>query len=143
LVVAWSKTQIDNLGDRLRKAETPVPEDRDALQEVLALYDGTRLILENELSDLGFHPTSRLKSTETIIEKMRRDKTALSRMQDIAGARVVLDGGTHNQDRAVSQIRRRWADEERVDDRRERPSHGYRAVHVIVRVDGRPCEIQV
>jgi ppGpp synthetase/RelA/SpoT-type nucleotidyltranferase len=28
-------------------------------------------------------------------------------------------------------------------DRRASPSHGYRAVHVIVRVDGKPVEIQV
>lgn len=83
--MAWSKTQINKLGERLRKAETPVSEDRDALQEVLALYDEARLILENELTLLGYHPTSRLKSTETILEKMHRDKTSLARMQDIAG----------------------------------------------------------
>jgi ppGpp synthetase/RelA/SpoT-type nucleotidyltranferase len=30
-----------------------------------------------------------------------------------------------------------------IDDRREKPSHGYRAVHVIPRVDAHSIEIQV
>ncbi len=31
----------------------------------------------------------------------------------------------------------------RIQDRREKPSHGYRAVHIVVNVDGRPIETQI
>ena len=46
------------------------------------------------------------------------------------------------QDQVVQDLTARWP-HARVDDRRTKPSHGYRAVHVIVEVAGYPVEIQI
>ena len=46
------------------------------------------------------------------------------------------------QDEVVEGLKELFSDPE-VDDRREHPSHGYRAVHVIAEVQGKPVEIQV
>jgi putative GTP pyrophosphokinase len=62
-------------------------------------------------------------------------------MQDIAGCRVIV-GDVRKQDRAVECLTKSFADTSVVD-RRMIPSHGYRAVHVIVRQHGIPVELQV
>lgn len=62
-------------------------------------------------------------------------------MQDIAGCRLVVSAITE-QDAAVGSLLRHrpaWT----IHDRRTRPSYGYRAVHVIAVVQGKPIEIQV
>ena len=80
------------------------------------LYDAPMARVQVSLRDrLGVDATSRLKTVNTIIEKLRREKMRLAEMQDIAGLRIV---GRH-------------------------PRHGYRAVHVIPEVDGFLVEIQV
>lgn len=54
------------------------------------------------------------------------------------------DAGLDDQDDTVAQVLTRWPEASaNVYDRRTNPSHGYRAVHVIVNVEERPCEIQV
>ena len=67
---------------------------------------------------------------------------ALSRMQDIAGARLVAEMNWTEQDQLVARIVELFPSAE-VKDRRAEPSYGYRAVHVIVEVDRRLVEIQV
>jgi len=90
---------------------------------------------------LGAAPSSRLKTTGTLIDKLR-GKTALSRMQDIAGCRIVQPMSLREQDDLVQRIVREFPGS-RVIDRRENPSHGYRAVHVVVKRVGFNVEIQV
>lgn len=85
--------------------------------------------------------SNRLKTTGPIIDKLRR-KTRLSSMQDIVGYRIVGDLTLRQQDELVTELRKCFSDA-RVVDRRARPMHGYRAVHVIAQVDGFPVEIQV
>jgi hypothetical protein len=72
---------------------------------------------------------------------------ALSRVQDIAGARLILTGSRREQDEAVNDIvawfRRKGCKVQDPIDRRKSPSSGYRAVHVVVVIDGVPAEIQV
>jgi ppGpp synthetase/RelA/SpoT-type nucleotidyltranferase len=63
-------------------------------------------------------------------------------MQDIAGARVVLDISRSEQDDLVRSIVELFPSA-KVVDRRAKPSHGYRAVHVIVSMDDRLVEVQV
>jgi len=46
------------------------------------------------------------------------------------------------QDEAVGRLNTSF-DNVEIDDRREKPSHGYRAVHVIVELSGKLIEIQV
>jgi hypothetical protein len=62
-------------------------------------------------------------------------------MQDIAGCRLVV-AGVPEQDRLVGDLVHAF-EKSTVVDRRERPSHGYRAVHVIARVADKAVEIQV
>ena len=64
----------------------------------------------------------------------------LSQMQDIAGCRVIV-ADTLVQDAVVGQIATLFSST--IMDRRQKPSHGYRAVHVVVRPRRRPIEIQV
>ena len=62
-------------------------------------------------------------------------------MQDIAGCRVVVSD-VLEQDQFVASLKAGFP-EASVMDRRDNPSHGYRAVHVIVEIAGKPIEIQV
>lgn len=62
-------------------------------------------------------------------------------MQDIAGCRVLVTE-LNDQERAVAVLTAAFSDHVIVD-RREKPSHGYRAVHVLARVSGKLIEIQV
>lgn len=94
------------------------------------------------IRQLGLNPTTRLKSWRSIVAKIRRQHTALSRMQDVAGCRIVVDN-TMEQEEVLERVCDLPWDAFEVDDRRRRPSHGYRAVHVIVTAEGRPVEIQV
>lgn len=96
-------------------------------------------ILRDELS---LKATSRLKTTNTIIDKLARQTTRLSKMQDIAGLRIVSDMTLTLQDELVKALQDGFPNAEVVD-RRLRPSHGYRAVHFVPDVDGFPVEIQV
>jgi hypothetical protein len=62
-------------------------------------------------------------------------------MQDIAGCRLVV-ADIIAQQQVVDDLSRTF-DKVTVVDRREQPSHGYRAVHVVVSMEAKPIEIQV
>jgi ppGpp synthetase/RelA/SpoT-type nucleotidyltranferase len=143
-----SGSQVDKLGRRLRTAETPSVEDLQLLEQLRRAHENARLEVVQALLAEGLQGTSRLKTTSTIIEKLRRESTMhLSRMQDIAGVRLVIDSERPEQerpeqDRVVERIHQLFPDARTVD-RRVRPSYGYRAVHVIVRTQGCLVEVQV
>jgi len=110
------------------------------------MYQAELDSVEERLRDLGFPATTRVKTTGTLIDKLRRTNLSLSSIQDFAGARIVIDGTRYDQDQAVTRIMDAFQDCPRAPqtiDRRERPSHGYRAVHVIVYAETVPVEIQV
>ena len=87
-------------------------------------------------------PTGRpAKSTNAIIEKLKRESIRLSQVQDIAGCRIVV-GTIINQNQIVSSLFNLFPNSDVVD-RRLHPSHGYRGVHIIVKVEGQSIEIQV
>lgn len=134
-------SQLNKLGERLRRD----PDNKGALR----LLETFRLAFTQsydrvfgQLRELGLDPAGRpAKSTQSIIAKLVRLRTRLSRMQDIAGCRVEVEN-IPEQDRVVSEIANIYP-EAQIDDLRVEPSHGYRAVHVIVKVAGFPVEIQV
>lgn len=142
-----SKSKLDKLGTRL--AEEPVTaEDLVLLSEVMRAYQSTLDNVVRELRSLNLEPTSRVKTTGVLLEKLRRERgMSLSRVQDLAGARIVIDGGRDDQDDVKTEIVRHFdaltGRASRVRDRRLEPTHGYRAVHVVVFPDGIPVEIQV
>lgn len=81
------------------------------------------------------------KSTQAIVDKLKREKIRLAQMQDIAGCRVIVSS-LSDQDRLVSQLLQHF-ENGRVYDRVSQPSHGYRAKHLVVKVTGRLVEVQV
>jgi ppGpp synthetase/RelA/SpoT-type nucleotidyltranferase len=147
LVTKLSRSQIDRLGERLRGRERISDADLGLLQAVREAHDDAMATVTVALRDLtvdgvSLAPTSRLKTVGTILEKLQRESMRLSQMQDIAGARVVIDGGRPLQDRVVNAIVGRFPGS-RVVDRRESPSNGYRALHVMVREGTCWVEVQV
>ncbi|MGH8898056.1 MAG: hypothetical protein ACRDZ4_13810 [Egibacteraceae bacterium] len=132
-----TKGEIDRIGDRLRATGPITQEDLRALQALRSQHadalDSAAAILRERLQ---LRPTRRLKTVNTLVEKLQRQRSMrLSRMQDIAGMRVVLPGTRDDQDRVVEQICSQF-ERAKVIDRRANPSCGYRAVHVIVQVAG-------
>jgi ppGpp synthetase/RelA/SpoT-type nucleotidyltranferase len=141
-----SRSQIDKLGSRLRRAgpNNVSDEDLNLLEELLTAHGGVLTTVQLRLAkELDLPVTSRTKTTGTLVEKLQRSPTmALSRMQDIAGARLVVEMNWTEQDQLVARIVELFPSAD-VKDRRAEPSYGYRAVHVIVEVDQRFVEIQV
>ncbi|MEH1026373.1 hypothetical protein V6W11_01320 [Micromonospora profundi] len=145
-----SKNKLNQLGKRLAQAGHPSPDDLRTLHSVIRYYQSVLDDVKAQLDGLGFGESiSRVKTQSTLIEKLQREQDmALARVQDFAGARIVIDGGRRQQDQIVAQIcehfsRSTDAKTPRVIDRRAKPSYGYRAVHVIVQPDDVPVEIQV
>ncbi|NLT06463.1 MAG: hypothetical protein GXY03_09135 [Solirubrobacterales bacterium] len=143
-----SKSQIEKLGLRLVGQDGPTPDDLGMLHDLL--LDRSRQLDRAELrvrEALGVVPTSRVKNTETIFEKLRRrDGSGLKSVQDLAGRRIVGDFDRLGQDELVERVVVLFGGGERhpkVVDRRTEPMHGYRAVHVIVFPEGDPIEIQL
>jgi len=125
-----SNSQIDQLGVRLRRGDPVAEEDFVQLQQLRSEYDAPMSTVERILRDhLAIKATSRLKTANTIIDKLRRQTTRLSKMQDIAGLRIVRGMTLTAQDEVVNAIAGRFAGAQVVD-RRSKPSHGYRAVRV-------------
>lgn len=137
-----SNTRIDAIGRKLRKGQI----DADCLTELekfRAMFVPTYRFVEDVLANkMGLHVTGRpSKSTVAILDKLNRESVRLSQMQDIAGCRVLVED-LFAQDKLVADMQIFFGDIS-IDDKRERPSNGYRAVHVIFRREGRPVEIQI
>jgi len=104
-VTSPSKGQIDRLGERLK--EGPVSEDDlrelDAYRE--SFTEAYNAVVTKIRSATGLEPTGRPRKTPfSILQKLRREKSMqLSRMQDIAGCRLVV-AGVPEQDRLVGDL---------------------------------------
>jgi ppGpp synthetase/RelA/SpoT-type nucleotidyltranferase len=137
-----TKTQVDRLGDRLRKGNITEADLRLLDQYRRAFSEAYEGVVEAIRTELGLEPTGRpAKSTTSISDKLRRESIRLSQIQDIAGCRLIV-ADIANQNSVVESLTSLF-EQTTVSDRREKPSHGYRAVHVIVNVRGKLIEIQV
>jgi len=104
-----------------------------------AAYESVVLAVGEQL---GLQPTGRpAKSTTSVSEKLRRESIRLTQIQDIAGCRLVV-ADVPAQKRVVQELTRIFPVATIVD-RRRTPSHGYRAVHIIVLSNQKLIEIQV
>ncbi len=136
-----TKTQIDRLGERL-KVNSQSEADLQLLEEYRRsfgeAYDDVVRITRN----LNLDPSGRrAKSTSAIVEKLQRESIRLSQMQDIAGCRIVV-ANLGEQDQVVASLQKAFA-KAAITDRRDHPSSGYRAVHMVVEAASRAVEIQV
>lgn len=135
-------SQIDALGRRLRDSAEVAVADLGMLQQLLDMHIVPLQHVNDGLMGLGLTPHSRLKSTGTIVDKLRRERITLRGIHDLAGTRVVKQMTLSEQDDLTARVTALFPDS-RVIDRRAAPNHGYRAVHVAARVDGRWVEIQL
>jgi ppGpp synthetase/RelA/SpoT-type nucleotidyltranferase len=137
-------SQINRLGARLRHSAEVSEDDLDLLQDLRSMHAEALVKVQEVLArELGVRPTSRLKTVGTIVDKLRREPTmSLSRMQDIAGLRIVEDMDRLDQEQLARRIAGLFLGSKTVD-RRRQPSYGYRAIHVIVPIDVCWVEVQV
>lgn len=138
----YSNEAIRRLGDRLRDG-IATDADADRLEAFRTSFLEPCKAVEGAIRELGYGVTSRPSKTRpSIVAKLRRQPTErLPQMQDIAGCRIVVPDLTE-QDSAVAQLRGVLQVVSEID-RRENPSHGYRAVHLVVLQAGRRVEVQV
>jgi ppGpp synthetase/RelA/SpoT-type nucleotidyltranferase len=87
--------------------------------------------------------TQRLKRRPTIFNKLEREPTmGLTQMQDIGGVRARVPSLAHQS--AVSRrLRKTWTVVRTKDYVKDPRSSGYRAIHHVVRRDGRLIEVQL
>lgn len=137
-----SKTQIDRLGDRIKRGHI-TEEDLRLLDRYRRTFTSAYEIVVGSIRDkLGLEPTGRLaKSTISIIDKLKRESIRLTQIQDIAGCRIIATDIAEQE--AVTQSLTNLFPKVAVIDRRAKPSHGYRAIHVVVNQAGKLIEIQV
>ena len=135
-------SRVDRIGDALKSGEfssehlVVLDEYRrtfqPAYQKVVSIAKGT----------LNLPVTGRpSKSTSSIIEKLRRESMRLSQMQDVAGCRIIVDDCVL-QERFANALNV-FLGNPRIVDRRDKPSHGYRAIHLMPEIDGHCVEVQV
>lgn len=154
-----SRNQLDRAPSRIRQAARDRVDPDPAVLEIIDLFRGwhfeTVQRVQAELSNF-FHKEagieeerlpigSRLKTPSAIRAKLVRTNTSLVRMQDIAGARIVVPS-LDIQDmtrRIVTRTIFRGCVVAEKDQRDEPDQYGYRAIHVIARLDGRFAEIQI
>lgn len=136
-----SKSEIDRLGNRLR--DTVSPDDLRMLHSYRLSFAAAYIAVLDEIrTSIGVAATGRpAKSTTAIVDKLRRESIRLSQMQDIAGCRIVVDSYAR-QEALVNELTALFS-ASIISDRRKHPSHGYRAVHLIVPHDNRFVEVQV
>jgi len=139
--MAISKSQIDRLGERLRHG--PLNEsDLRLLDDYRRSFAEAYEAVVRTIRQLGEFPTGRLaKSTDSIVGKLRRESLRLSQMQDIAGCRLVI-ATVVDQEQLIASFSTAFPGRVIID-RRDKPSYGYRAVHIIVEISGKPVEIQL
>jgi hypothetical protein len=115
-----SKTQIDRLGNRLKKG-SPSDDDLRLLDEYRRSFGPAYdFIIRTIRETLRLEPTGRpAKSTSSIAEKLRRESIRLSQVQDIAGCRVVV-ADIFAQDQTIAMLREAFP-QIRVIDRRINP----------------------
>jgi len=143
-----SKSALERLGRRLVATDQAEAADIEQLHVLLAAYGPVLASAVDVVSaEVGLVPSSRVKNTGTITEKLRRNGGhTLGSIHDLGGMRLVVSGGRAVQDRVAGQVRELFAADARTPrliDRRVEPIQGYRALHVIVYPDGYPIEVQV
>lgn len=150
--IPMTRAAAERLGKRLAGAAIPDTEDLEHLLAFLRAYEKAMATAQDVIFDAtGLVATARIKTTQSLVEKLRREPTKLPTIQDIAGLRLICSHRTEQRSWALSlEIlfamhggEQDLARASRYIDRIQHPSHGYRAIHVVVRVDGLPVEIQV
>ncbi len=158
-----SKTQINKCGDLLRDivllTSPSSAVDPSAIDHALGVVQAfrnahgypmtkVRVGIESMVRTEGISAavSQRHKRVPRIVRKLvRMPQTSLARLEDIGGCRVVVDS-PQDAEALLKRIRRNWHTSYARDPRdyvAYPKDIGYRAVHVVVRRDGRAIEVQV
>ncbi|HZZ45123.1 MAG TPA: hypothetical protein VFE58_19460 [Tepidisphaeraceae bacterium] len=137
-----TKSQIDRLAKRLKEGASN-DDDLRLLDEYRRSFsEAYGHVIKIIRETLKLEPTGRpAKSTLSIVEKLRRESIRLSQIQDIAGCRITVDD-ILAQNKVIAELQGTFG-HAIMSDRRQHPSHGYRAVHVIVQFQEKLIEVQV
>ena len=147
-----SNSEIDQLGDRFRNH---CLEDGDLkkLHEFRQTYNDIdaqvyKLIedaLKKSMDKLKLVITKRKRKTrQSIVDKLyRQKKLRLSQMQDIAGCRIVVQGGTQAARQVNKQLVNAFEEKQLIIQSKPRNKDGYRAIHIIVKINKKSYEIQL
>lgn len=137
----WTTGKIDKLGEQLKPGSF-TPELLIRLDEYRSSFATSYSVVVERLRSLDFEVTGRpAKSTSALVDKLNRQHVRLTQVQDIAGCRIVV-GDTFLQDKALPLLEI-YLGTPQVIDRRESPSSGYRAIHLISNLAGRKVEVQL
>lgn len=144
-----SNSQITKLGDRLRSGDfseadfTVLDEFRQTYSEIDE--QAYPLIQSTLTSTTGWTSTKRKRKTQqSIVDKLRRQpKLRLPQMQDIAGCRIVIEGGSQVADTLGSLLTGAFELLQWEIERKERHAYGYRATHIIAKKGQKYYEIQL
>ncbi len=94
--VPISKTQLDRLGDRIRKGENS-DDDFRQLEEYRSTFTQAHGKVAGSISNtLSLEASKRAKTTKSIADKLRRESIRLTQIQDIAGCRIVVPSGSRS-----------------------------------------------
>lgn len=129
-------------GDKKSIEEVRLADEMQALLDTRAEYVPVLDEMKQKLGDVGIRGASikgRVKTPYSIINKLRRKR--LGSLTDIAGAMMIVPDALAL-DQAAAEIERNFDVIER-DDYYARPKDGYRALHYIVRIQGKPVELQL
>jgi ppGpp synthetase/RelA/SpoT-type nucleotidyltranferase len=137
------------LGERLRAGPLTLDDLRQlrAFLETLEPFAEETFArirdLEREAAGLRLAQVTRrnIKTTRSIVAKLRRQTTKLVQIQDLVGCRIVVADPV-DQNEWLTALGRVFPSAQTVD-RRLNPQHGYRALHLIERVGNQRFEIQL
>tara|TARA_R110002050_G_scaffold57423_5_gene129285 strand:- start:207163 stop:207825 length:663 start_codon:yes stop_codon:yes gene_type:complete len=144
-----SNSQMTKLGDRLRDSD--LSEDDlgmlDAFRQTYSEVDerSYQVIRDALASSTELTITKRKRKTQqSIVDKLRRQpKLRLPQMQDIAGCRIVIQGGTQYANSINSILINAFGCHQWNIESKDRRADGYHAIHIIVKADKKFYEIQL
>lgn len=144
-----SNSQITKLGERLRAGN--LSEDDlellDAFRQTFSEVDdhAYQIIRDTLLSCTDLTVTKRKRKTQqSIVDKLRRQpQLRLPQMQDIAGCRIVIQGGTQRAEHINALLANAFCLPQWEIESKDRHADGYRAIHIIVKTAQKFYEIQI
>jgi len=147
--MALSNSQVTKLGDRLR-SNIITSDDLVLLDEFRQTFseidEKAYMIIEQTLTKSeGWTSTKRKRKTQqSIVDKLyRQKKLRLPQMQDIAGCRIVLTSGLEQATLFNKLLLNAFTQQAWKVESKERNSDGYRAIHIIAKLDKQFYEIQL
>lgn len=147
--MTMSNSQITKLGDRLRQGQISA-EDLKQLDEFRQTFgeldQQAYPLLQQALSaraDCTLTKRKR-KTQQSIVDKLiRQPKLRLPQMQDIAGCRIVVQGGHQAVQQINDLLLAEFATQPWQVDSKSRQADGYHAIHIVVKAGKKFYEIQL